>query len=378
MIAVDFNWILIRYGEIGLKSDYVRKSFENRLINNIREGLKTRGFDGKVKRGYGRIFVSTSEVKKASEVLEHTFGVVSFSPCIKIEADFEGVVKKLADLASDHISKKDTFAVRVRRTGNHDFSSKDVEKEAGSRILEETDAEVDLDDPDERVMADIRQGQCYVFREKISGPGGLPIGTQGRVVSLFRGDCGSFLATWMMMKRGCSVTLLIGSMDPYSADISTGALEELKKWDHGSPLDVLDFDHGVNLFRFSEDGEKGYVCVLCKRFLHRLASRVAEDRDAKAIVSGDHLQENFDSFKLTDSVVNIPVIRPLVGFGKDEIRSKCREVGGEFILKEHGCEAEDRDTFDVKGKRLEEIEEKLDIEEMVEESFVEAIPDEDT
>lgn len=364
---MEFQWILIRYGEIGLKSDYVRRSFEDRLMNNIRQGLEDIGIDGKVQRGYGRIFVNTKEVKKASEVLRRTFGVVSFSLCQKMEAGFEGVVKKLEEMGREYIDEDDSFAVRVRRTGDHEFSSKDIEEEAGERILKATGADVDLDNPDEMVMADIRQGQAYIFRGKIEGPGGLPLGTQGKVVSLFDGGCRSFLATWLMMKRGCSVVLLHGEMEPYAVEESfEEALEELKGWSHGSPVNVLEFDHGGKLFEITEEGQRGYNCALCKRLLYRLADRTAEETGAKAIVTGETLDEDLERIGVLESDIKNPVVRPLVGFDDNEIRGKCRDIAGDFLLEGKGCEAEDKERSDLDEEKIRKLEKEIDIDELVE------------
>ncbi len=366
---MDFNWILIRYGEIGLKSSYVRRSFENRLMENIRRGLENKGIDGKVQRGYGRIFLNTTETNKASELLKKIFGVVSFSPCVKIEAEFEGIVEKLVELGEEKISEEDSFAVRVRRTGEHGFSSKDIEEEAGRIILEKTNSEVNLDRPDFKIMADVRQGQCYIFGEKTPGPGGLPLGTQGKVVSLITGDCGSFLSTWMMMKRGCSVVVLHGKMDPYGDIEIDRTIEELGRWSHGSSVDVIDFDHGMNLFNIKEEGERGYTCILCKRLLLRVAERVAEKVDASAIVTGEWMEDNLGEMKFTDSSVEIPVVRPLIGMNRNEVREMCRNIPGDTFPMTKVCEAMETGKFKVEKERLEEIESRLNIDELVEDAL---------
>jgi len=376
---MDFNWILIRYGEIALKSDHVRRSFEDRLISNIRDGLESGQIDGKVKRGYGRIFINTEQTKKASELLRRSFGIVSFSPCKKLESSFKEIVENLVKLGKKKIENGQSFAVRVRRTGEHDFSSKDVEEEAGRKILGATESEVDLDNPDEKIMADIRQGQCYIFTEKIDGPGGLPLGTQGKVVSLFQGDCSSFLATWMMMKRGCSVVLIHGNMGPYAPEENMEkALGELEKWSYGSPVKLLEFDHGNNIFNLSENCEKGYVCTLCKRILYRVASKVAEREGCKAIITGDYLYGDMETMKFEDPVVELPVIRPLIGLDKNKIRSKCENIAGKFILKDYECKGKDRGSSKLTKERLRENKKKVNIDEMVDKGLEEMFEDEDS
>ncbi|MFP4634163.1 MAG: tRNA sulfurtransferase [Candidatus Aenigmatarchaeota archaeon] len=375
---MEADWILIRYGEIGLKSDHVRRSFEDRLIHNIHEGLKSKEIKENIKRGYGRIFVNTKEVERASEVLKRTFGIVSFSPCEKMDASFEKITERLAEVGEENIESGESFAVRVRRTGSHDFSSKDVEEVAGAKILKRVEAEVDLDEPDKKIMAEVRQGQCYIFTDKIEGPGGLPLGTQGKVVSLLKGGYKSFLATWLMMKRGCSVVALHGNLGPYAQGGGSGeVVKELRKWSHGSPVEALEFDHSDNIFTFSEEGKRGMTCVLCKRFLYRLASKVADKRNAKAVISGESIGNNLKRMSATDSVSDLPIIRPLVGLGREKIKKKCREITGRQFTKP-GCEAEDSGISEFTEEELKEVESETDVENMIEEKSDEVLKVEDT
>lgn len=376
---MDTDWILVRYGELGLKSDQVRERFEYRLMDNIRAGLKEEDIDGKVKRGYGRIFVKTGETGKASQVLPRIFGIHSFSPCIKIETDLGEIVKEAGRIGEEIIESDETFAVRARRTGEHDFTSKDIEEETGTEIIKRKDAEVDLDDPDKTVWVEVRQDSCYLFTEKIDGPGGMPLGTQGSVISLFKGDCRSFLATWFLMKRGCSVALLHGDISPYRSERKVKkAFKELKKWDYGEPLELIKFDFGEELFQFEENATREFICILCRRFLIKLASKIASQGDFKAMVSGEASDEPFRNFKIEDLETSMPVLRPLVGFTKEEIRRTCKAIGGDPLLKKEECKAKKETTGKVSEEEIKNLEEKLNFEGALEEKFKAVMEDENS
>lgn len=369
---MESDWILIRYGEIGLKSDQVRKRFEHKLMDNIRAGFKEEGVKGKVKRGYGRIFVKTDEVEGASQVLPRIFGIHSFSPSIKVEADLGEVVEKASEVGEETVGGNETFAVRARRTGSHDFTSKDIEEKVGEEIIERSGAEVDLDEPDKTVYVEVRQNKCYIFTEKLEGPGGLPLGTQGKVISLFKGDCRSFLATWLLMKRGCSAALLHGDISPYRSEEKVmEALKELEKWSYGAPLKFMEFDFGEELLQLQENGLRELTCILCRRFLLRLASKIASKRDFKVIVSGESSSESFQNFKVEGLATDLPVLRPLVGFTQDEIRKRCEEIASEPLLAKEECKAKSEISSRVSQEEIEKVEDKLNFEGLLKEKFQE-------
>src|SRR3989344_6107269 len=140
---MDYNLILVRYGEIALKSNYVRRQFENILIHNIRSGLKSIGIDYKIRRDIGRIFIEGYD-PKVEAILKRVFGIVSFSPCLQIDTDLEKIKSESVKIAKKYIRKTDSFAVECRRTGQHGFSSQDIEKEVGAGIVRKIGCKVNL------------------------------------------------------------------------------------------------------------------------------------------------------------------------------------------------------------------------------------------
>lgn len=184
---------MIRYGEIGLKSNRVRKRFERALIENIRKICKAKVF-----RENGRIFVEQKE--QAAHCLAKVFGVVSYSPIFKTGVNFENIGKKCVEILKN--KKIKTFGLKVRRFGNHRFSSYDVAKKVGDSVRKMTNLKVNLSNPDVRVYIEVRNNSAYLFTEIFKGPGGLPIGVEGKVLIPLKNES-SILAGYLMMKRGC-------------------------------------------------------------------------------------------------------------------------------------------------------------------------------
>ena len=200
----------IRYGEIGVKSPKIRRKFENKLMSNIQSEL-----DCDFENDQGRItLISNEQDEKVRDVLSRIFGIVSYSPVYETETDRE----KIAELINEHIPyliesgkfnpKTDSFAARCRRVGIHDFSSQEMAAYAGSVVINSTNAKVNLSNPDFTLFIEVRNEKTYIYFEKIKGLGGLPVGSQGRVICLISGGIDSPVAAFQMLKRGCSITLL--------------------------------------------------------------------------------------------------------------------------------------------------------------------------
>jgi len=209
--------ILVRYGEIGVKSPVVRKRFEKKLISNIKKLIKC-----KITINQGRIFLFPEDHDEAIESLKKIFGVVSFSPTVSTNTDFDLIKSTVQTYIKDLIDKgkfdpEKPFAVKCRRVGTHDFSSREMAGFCGAAVIEITNAPVDLSNPEFRLFIEVREDKTYIFHDKIKGPGGLPIGTQGRMVSLVSGGIDSPVATYLMMKRGCDVTILNFNNHPYTS-----------------------------------------------------------------------------------------------------------------------------------------------------------------
>ncbi|HDI02697.1 MAG TPA: tRNA 4-thiouridine(8) synthase ThiI, partial [Candidatus Aenigmarchaeota archaeon] len=367
--------------ETTLKSDYTRRIFEQKLVSNIRKGLKSAGIEFEITAEPGRIFVKTKKVNVACDVLKRVFGLVSISPVkeVTVKADIGKLVDYAEKFASNYIKKDDTFAVRAKRTGNDAFTSQMIERRIGARIVEKRGSKVNLTDPDKILYVEVRQNKAYFFREKIKCPGGLPLGTQGNVVALFSGGIDSAVAAWMMMKRGCKVFPLYIDCSPFveSSELEKvkSVFTQLKKWSIGFGMKLIVIKNKA-LPEIVEKTKENLTCLLCKRMMYRIAEKVCEMKEAKAIVTGENLgqvaSQTLDNLYVLDHATHFPVIRPLIGLNKEEIVELAKEIGTyeASISKRSSCSAVPSSPR-TKGRisEVEREEGKLDVEKLVKESM---------
>lgn len=200
--------VLARYSEIGLKSTPVRVKFENRLRDNIMSMLASERLEALVTKRDARFFIESSDVEATASALRRVFGIASVSIAEACASDMESICATAAEYSMDRISEGQSFAVKARREGtNHPFTSVDVGREAGSAIFlanEHKGVKVDLTNPDVIFYIEVRNNRTFVFGSYIRCHGGLPVGTQGKVLAEVKDDRG-VLSAWLMMKRGCKV-----------------------------------------------------------------------------------------------------------------------------------------------------------------------------
>jgi thiamine biosynthesis protein ThiI len=217
--------ILVRYGEIGLKSKPVRRSFESTLVNNISSALKKGHYKAKIRRTHGRIFLETTD-RKALKALEKVFGIVSFSPCFSTETGIEKISELAMKIAKEF---KGSFAVNTRRQASYPLSSQQVNEKIGDKICS-LGFKVDLSSPDNTLFIEIRE-KAYLYTEKIPGPGGLPVGSQGKVLSLIPNKEG-VSSSIQAMKRGCLPILIFTdkTLEKHRKEIEEWSPSELRHY----------------------------------------------------------------------------------------------------------------------------------------------------
>jgi thiamine biosynthesis protein ThiI len=199
--------ILVRYGELALKSRPVRLRFERALMRNIEDLFIHAGQECLVEREWGRILLFAKDDGNAGRALRRVFGITSFSPAHECDSDADIVSSAVAERSRDAIRPGQSFAIRARRSGSHPYSSQELAARVGAAVLKANagkNIRVDLSNPDVELFVEVRQKRAFIFLEKFAGPGGLPMGTQGRVVALLDGER-SAAAAWTMLKRGCRV-----------------------------------------------------------------------------------------------------------------------------------------------------------------------------
>ncbi len=353
---------LVRYSEIFLKSEFVRRQWEKKLIENIK-----RVADVKVRRERGRIFLFSDE--NIDEKLKKVFGIVSFSRVVHCKLD--ELEKVVLEFCREKIGNASSFAVRVKRVGEHDFTSQQKAAELGALILKNfPHLKVDLKNPDFELYVEIRNEDCYIYSEIVKGPGGLPLGVEGELVSLFSGGIDSPVATYMVMKRGCKVFPIhfdLGKLGYNTLEKAKKVFEVLKQYDPDMELKIV--DHGSFMERTLEVLEKGrmlsYTCLICKRRMYRVAEEYAKDVGALGIVTGESIgqvaSQTLHNLLVIDAACSLPVYRPLIGMDKVEIEKIAREIGTlERSAMESKCLAAPKKPK-TKGKLevVERLEEKI-------------------
>ena len=326
--------ILVRYGEIGVKSPVVRKRFEKKLISNIKKLIKC-----KITINQGRIFLFPEDHDNALESLKKIFGVVSFSPTVSTETNNDSIKETVQSYIKELMEKGEfnpekPFAVKCRRVGTHKFSSREMAGFCGAAVIEITDAPVNLSNPEFRLYIEVREDVTYIFHEKIPGPGGLPIGTQGRMISLVSGGIDSPVATYLMMKRGCDITILNFNNHPYTSGSNDKIIkiyQKLKEYASGSDIRLYQVNYGDFLKKCTEEAPPRMTCVLCKSGMYQIAEKFAKTEKALAIIDGSSVgqvaSQTLPNILATRYSTSMPVLSPLIGLDKTEISEMADKIG---------------------------------------------------
>ena len=377
-----YDTIIVRFsGELWLKKLWTRKYYEKRLARNMRQTLKHYEVSySELVRKHGRFYLKTDSAMEAADKLARVFGVSSVSPAIETSSKLDDVIEKSMLLAKSVLKAGGSFGVKCKRVGEQDYSSDDIRKLLGQRVLdvfgESHCLRVDLDNPDVVLGVEVRDEQAFIYSQNIDAVGGMPLGVQPRLIGLFSGGIDSAVGLWLVMKRGSPVVPVYFDNCPFTDETTTErayqVAEVLFNWAIGFPRKVYVVQHGENLKQIMQTNRK-YSCLLCKRMMYRVAERLAEQLHAEGIVTGEAIGEQASQTitnlrVLNSAVKDYPVHRPLLGFDKEETEAIVRKIGTyKFSSKKAGACTAVPYQPSTKAK-LEEVlkaEEKLDIEAMV-------------
>lgn len=332
-----YDHILIRYGELALKGkNYAR--FLKKLFLNIKEIVKlTTGEIPKLSKERGRIFLHLNgeSPEKYYDSLKKVFGVISFSPVRKTILDIEEIKKialeEIKSLPNDFY----TFKVISKRS-NKSFPLKSpaIMQEVGAFLLKNTNnLKVDVHNPQVEVYVEIRQDAAYIYSQKIKGTGGLPLGTGGKALLLLSGGIDSPVAGWLTMKRGVVIEAIHFHSYPYTSERAKEKVLDLarKLSEFSGEINV----HIVSFTRIqkeiSENCFESLWITIMRRFMFRIAEKIAESRGALALVTGESIgqvaSQTLDSMYAINHVINTPVIRPLITMDKEEIMERAKHIG---------------------------------------------------
>ena len=330
------NLYLIRLGEISLKG-MNRNFFEKKLKNNIK--LKIHPHRSLLTREKGRFYLYVDKSCPEEIVittLQTTFGVVGFSKAIVCDKDWDTIVNNAKTLIENEpfADGTGTFKVECRRSDKSFFmNSYQIESELGGVVLDRyPDMKVKVKNPEKELRIEVRE-KVYLYTSPVPGPGGLPVGTAGKGLLLLSGGIDSPVAFWRMAKRGLKQDCLYFHAYPYTSDMALQKVKDLARivapYNQGTNLIVVNFTETELWIKdHSKEDEHTLMMRAC---MMKVANKVAKARDCKVLVTGEALgqvaSQTLESMCFTNSMSEIPVLRPLVAMDKEEIISTARQIG---------------------------------------------------
>lgn len=333
MISQDV--VLVRYGEIALKDRWTRQSWERILAANIAFDLKRAGLEHRISRSEGRIFIHTTD-PRATQIAARVFGVVSASPAQTVAPELDQISGAAAEIAS--FIRPSSFAIRPRRSGGK-ISSEEIGRAAGDAVRLSTGSTVNLDHPDLEIFIEARGDAAYVFTDVTRGPGGLPLGSQQKMLTLISGGIDSPVAAWMMMKRGCPAVLLHFDSRPYADSVRQclRSAEVLSQWSSGRKIDFIQVPISRGIEKIAAHHPRA-TCVLCRRLMYRIASEVVKIQGAMGIVTGYSLgqvaSQTPENIMAEQAGMDAPIYHPLIAMDKAEIIEIARRIGTYEVTEE--------------------------------------------
>jgi thiamine biosynthesis protein ThiI len=325
--------VIAHYQEIALKGKN-RPWFLRRLVRNLREtmrGLSVRD----VRTPMGRVDIVFDRDEDWPEIerrLSRTFGLANYSLARRAPLDVEAIAAGIVrDLPDGPVS---SFRITVRRADKRfPLASPEIERLVGRRVQEARGWDVDLSRPDLVIWIEIVPGEAFYHFGKQRGAGGLPVGTSGRVAVLLSGGIDSPVAAWRMMRRGCRATFIHFHSYPFLSQTSQEKARELAQLltrsQLRSRLYLVPFGELQRQITLSVPGP--LRVVVYRRFMLRIAERIARDVGAQALITGDVVgqvaSQTLDNMAVISSVAAMPVLRPLIGLDKEEITAEAERLG---------------------------------------------------
>ena len=329
---------IVRCGEVALKG-MNKPYFEKVLLERVKKAIECYE-DAEAKWIEGLMFVRVPDSVPEDEVIAkcvRVFGVASVSPAIEAPKDIDEIGRLAADFMQKIIDEEDvhTFKVKGKRADkSFAIESPEIGRIVGAIILKQCKVlGVNVHNPDVTVTVDVRREGAYIFRDKIKGFGGLPLGTNGKGLILMSGGIDSPVAAFMMAKRGMSIEAVHFHSYPYTSQRAQKKVEDLVRVLAGYMGTVR--MHVINLLPIQEqivqNCPEDETTLLVRRFMMRIAEQIALKNNDMMLITGEDLgqvaSQTAEALVVTDSVVKMPVMRPLIAMDKIDIMDKAREIG---------------------------------------------------
>ena len=329
--------LLLKLGEVVLKG-LNRRSFEDKLVSNVRRRVKHYGsFQVYVRQStiYVEPQSETCDMEAAYKVCRQVFGIVAVARAVPCEKTLEAIVETAKTYLAGEFANAKTFKVESKRADKQFYlNSIQISQAVGSQLGRAfPSVRVDVHKPDLTVYVEIREKFAYVHAPSVPGAGGLPIGMGGHAVSLLSGGLDSPVSSWMIARRGVELEMVHFVSPPYTSQQALDKVLELAKL-----LTAYCGRMIVHIIPFTEIQEEirrncpeEFFTLIMRRFMMRLAEAVAKKAGAKALVTGESLgqvaSQTMMALGVTEDVTTMPVLRPLIGMDKVEIIRMAREIG---------------------------------------------------
>lgn len=328
-----YKLLLLRYGELGLKGKN-KGQFIKRLEANIRRALPHK----EVISTWGRLWVPLDDdMEETVAALSAVFGLYSVSPVIECGRDLEEIAAAAKTVLETALPQGGTFKMESRRSDKtFPLTSPELSQTVGGMVLPQMGKEytVDVREPQQRIDIEVRKEGVYVFGQTIPMAGGLPVGSSGKGVVMLSGGIDSPVCAYLAMKRGVKVELLHFHSFPYTSERAKEKVVDLaavlaKYSNAGMKLHVIHFTDIQMAIR--ESCREEYTITMMRRFMYRIAQKVASALDAKAIFTGESVgqvaSQTLESMYAINEAITMPVLRPLCCFDKEEIIAIAQKIG---------------------------------------------------
>lgn len=327
----------MRCGEVALKG-MNKPYFERVLLERVRNAISCWENDSHWNGGLMLVRIGGDvPIEDAVKKLSKVFGVATVSPAICVEKDMDAIGEAAAAYVRELKEKEDikTFKVKAKRADkSFPVQSPEIGATVGGSILSGVpDIKVDVHEPDLKLFVDVRREAAYIYRDKIRGFGGLPLGTNGKGLILMSGGIDSPVAAFMMAKRGMRIEAVHFHSYPYTSKRAQRKVEDLCRVLAGYMGTIT--MHVINLLPIQEEIVKNCpedeTTILVRRFMMRIAEEVAKKTKNMMLITGEDLgqvaSQTAEALVVTDNVVSMPVMRPLIAMDKVDIMDKAKEIG---------------------------------------------------
>lgn len=327
--------ILLKYGEISLKG-LNRPMFEKQLLANVAKALAPLG-KFSIRKSQSTVYVEPLgddiDMQAATERLSKVFGIVNICPAAKCQKTIKDIERTTLECLSQIDLNGKTFKVEAKREDKQfPMNSPQLCRHMGAVILKNTEGlSVDVHNPDILVQIEIRK-EAFIFTQKVSGAGGMPVGTAGRAALLLSGGIDSPVAGWMISKRGVVLDAVHFHSHPYTSDRAKEKVIELAKimTQYTGPirLHIVPFtDIQLDII---DKCPKNYLTIIMRRLMMRIAEKIARESGAMALITGESIgqvaSQTMESLVVTDNAVDMPVFRPCIGMDKEEIVTISKKI----------------------------------------------------